>query len=442
MGNVVPQKSAAQLGREIAEGKTDPVELTEATLERMDNHEARDDIFTMVTHDRARAEAEAARIRQQDGALASPLDGVPISWKDLFDTKGLVTEAGSKLIAGRVPDDDCEVLKRSSKAGLICAAKTHMSELAFSGLGINPSTGTPPNIHGKELAPGGSSSGAGSCVAHGLTPIGVGSDTGGSVRIPSVWNDLVGLKTTAELIPNTGVVPLCSGFDTVGPLCTTVEDAWLSTCIFADRKPEMPEAKPLSECSFLVNETIMLDDLGTNQREGFELAVEALQSAGAKVTRAPIPECETIIPLGPIMFPYEAWAEWGELISANPELMFEGVRNRFMSGKDFTEAQYKEAWDEMLKLRETYAARVAEYDAVLAPTIAIAPPNVSELLADMKLFQETNMMALRNTRFFNMFGVCALTLPTSKPAAGLMIAGKAFGEEDLVSVGLSIEAIL
>ena len=435
-------KTAAEYGREIAAGEIDPVELASSVFERIEASEVASDIFSVLTKERAFEEAEASRKRQESNSLLSPLDGVPVSWKDLFDSKDIPTEAGTKYLKGRTPEEDCEVLKRATEAGMVCIGKTHLSEFAFSGIGINPNSATPPNIHGSHLAPGGSSSGAAASVAHGFVPIGVGSDTGGSVRIPSAWNDLVGLKTTHGLIPNKGVVPLCSGFDTVGPLCKSVEDAWLSTAIFAGLPTELPESKPISECKFLVNRTITLDGVADEQLAGFNEAVSALGSAGASIEFGEIEEFDAVLPLGPVLFPYEAWQQWGETIEAQPELMFAPVRNRFLAGKDTSKADYQKAWDEMLKLRDTYAARVAEFDAVIAPTVPIGPPIVEDLLKDVDAFQKTNLIGLRNTRFANMLGLCSLTIPTSRNASGLMLFGRAFGEAELTSVGLSIEKIL
>ena len=435
-------KTALNLGTEIATGKVDPVELLEQSIEKISAHPERDNIFARLTENRAREEAEAARNRQKSGSSAGPLDGVPISWKDLFDTAGVGTESGSNLLSGRIPDADCVAVANATSAGLVCLGKTHLSELAFSGLGINPNTATSPNKYGTHLAPGGSSSGAAASVAHGLTTIGIGSDTGGSVRIPSAWNDLVGLKTTHGFISSDGVVPLCSGFDTAGPLCTSVADAWTMTAIMAGVEASLPEEKPLSECCFLVNDTVTLDELGQDQQAAFEEAVDRLQSAGAKVEKSAIAEFEDILPLGPILFPYEAWQEWGAEIEANPGVMFEPVQNRFMSGKDLTRQQYDTAWAQMMTLRETYNNRVAAYDAVLAPTVAIGPPEIEPLLQDYELFGATNMMALRNTRFFNMFGCCALTLPAGRPASGIMMAANGGQDRQLVSVGLSVEKAL
>lgn len=325
------QKTATQLGQEIHAGKLDPVELAEECFLKIEASGLENDVFARLTRERAMSEAEASHKRQKAGELLGPLDGIPVSWKDLFDTKGIATESGTPLLAGRVPDNDCEVVRRAGAAGTLCIGKTHMSELAFSGLGINPNTGTPPNIHGSDLAPGGSSSGAGASVAFGFVPIGIGSDTGGSVRIPSTWNDLVGLKTTHGLIPTDGVVPLCDGFDTVGPLCLSVEDATLMHCVLANEPVAVPEPKPLSECRFLVCETITLDDCDEDQLAGFNAAIDALGKAGATINHGPIEEFEKTVPLGFKVFPYEAYAKWGAEIEANPGVMFAPVQDRFLS---------------------------------------------------------------------------------------------------------------
>ena len=227
-------KSAGDLGRGIGAGDIDPVALAEFFLERA---AASADIYARLTSGRARSEAMAARDRARTGTRHGPLDGVPLSWKDLFDTAGIATEAGSALLEGRVPDADAEVLSTASQGGLVCLGKTHMSELAFSGLGVNPVTATPPNRHDPGLAPGGSSSGAAASVAFGLAPAGIGSDTGGSVRLPAAWNDLVGLKTTSGRLSLAGVVPLAAKFDTIGPLTRTVEDAALVLAALEGRKP-------------------------------------------------------------------------------------------------------------------------------------------------------------------------------------------------------------
>jgi aspartyl-tRNA(Asn)/glutamyl-tRNA(Gln) amidotransferase subunit A len=190
--------TAAELGRGIAGGRIGPVALAEAYLAAIDAHPHRDRIYARVTADRARAEAQAAEARAKAGQRLSPLDGVPVSWKDLFDTAGTATEAGSQLLKGRVPEADALVLRNATALGLVCLGKTHMTELAFSGLGYNPMTATPPCVNDHDAVPGGSSSGAAASVTFGLASAGIGSDTGGSVRVPSAWNDLVGTQDDVQ----------------------------------------------------------------------------------------------------------------------------------------------------------------------------------------------------------------------------------------------------
>ena len=227
MSTELLSESASNLGNLISIGKLDPVELTELYLNAIKEEPLTERIYSIVTWDRARIEAKESSERMKSGMRKSILDGVPISWKDLFDTAGILTEAGTDLLKGRVPLEDAAVVRNAAEAGLICLGKTHMSELAFSGLGLNPVTESPPCVNDFKAVAGGSSSGAATSVAFNLAVSGIGSDTGGSVRVPSAWNDLVGLKTTAGRLSLRGVVPLSESFDTVGPLCRSVLDASL-----------------------------------------------------------------------------------------------------------------------------------------------------------------------------------------------------------------------
>ncbi|MEM7239387.1 MAG: amidase family protein, partial [Pseudomonadota bacterium] len=215
--------SAADLGRAIGDGTLDPRDLTERFIEAISSHTDSAMIYARTTPERARIEADAAHARQKSASRVGPLDGVPISWKDSFDSAGVATEGGSRLLAGRVPEADCPALMHATQAGLVCLGKTHLSELAFSGLGLNPMMATPPNTFDRRRVPGGSSSGAAVSTTAGLAAAGIGSDTGGSVRIPAAWNGLVGLKTTIGAISCEGVIPLSVSFDTPGPLTRTVE---------------------------------------------------------------------------------------------------------------------------------------------------------------------------------------------------------------------------
>ena len=435
-------RTAAELGWAIEVGKVDPIEVTKQFLDEIENSPHRDNIYVSVTAQRALKEAGAASARAKAGMRKSPLDGVPVSWKDLFDTANIKTEGGSRLLEGRVPKDDCEVVRRASDAGMICLGKTHLSELAFSGLGINPSAKTSPNRYDIATAPGGSSSGAASSIAYDLAPIAIGSDTGGSVRIPSAWNGLVGLKTTHGAMPLGGVLPLCSSFDTVGPLCRSVEDAGLMYEILSGRKINLANSPDFSTINLLICETAMIENCEDSQLRAFEAAVTQLRKAGANIDSGPIPELDEMRGLGPIMFPHEAYRQWGETIEQSPQKMFEPVLRRFRAGKAISVKQDADARAQMMKLRASYEARTSKYHAVIAPTTPISAPKIQPLLDDHELFWETNMSSLSNTRYGNMLGLCGLTLPTATDGAGFMLLSSPNQEETLLQMGTAMEPVV
>lgn len=433
---------AAELGRGIGDGSIHAVELAEAFLDALATHPDTGRIYARLTPDRARAEAMAAHGRAKAGLRRGLLDGVPVSWKDLFDTAGTATEAGSALLAGRTPTRDAMVLERATRAGLVCLGKTHMSELAFSGLGLNPVTATPPNINDPRAVPGGSSSGAAASVAFGLAPAAIGSDTGGSVRIPSAWNDLVGLKTTHGRLPLAGTVPLCERFDTVGPLCRTVEDCALLLGVLDARKTPDLAGATLAGTRLAVLETVALDDLRPEPARAFDDALARLARAGARIERIRFPALAEAMALAPTLFTGEAWGIWRDTIEAAPHKMFPQILDRFRGGASVTAADYVAGWRRLATLRAEWAAAVAGYDAVLTPTSPILPPDADRLLADSAYYVTENLLTLRNTRIGNLMDGCALSLPTSVPSCGIQLLAPAMAEERLLRLGMAAEAAL
>ncbi len=434
--------TAADLGREIGKGRINPVELSEACLDRLAGHALTSRVYARLTEARARAEAVAAASRAKTGFRKGPLDGVPISWKDLFDTAGVATEAGSALLRGRTPARDAAVLAQATLSGGVCLGKTHMSELAFSGLGLNPVTATPPCLNDEKAVPGGSSSGAAASVAFGLAPAAIGSDTGGSVRIPAAWNDLVGLKTTSGLLPLAGVVPLCERFDTVGPIAHSVEDcALLLAAMQGERSVDLTGAD-LSGMRLAVLETVALDDLRDAPAKGFSDACQRLAQAGARLERLSAPEVAEAMALAGSLFTAEAYAIWREVIEAAPDRMFPRILDRFRAGGQVTAVDYVAGWRRLQALRQVWADRVAGFDAVLVPTSPILPPNADRLMTDETYYVTENLLALRNTRIGNMMGLCVLTLPTSQPSCGLSIMAPAFQEGRLLRLGAAAERAL
>ncbi|MFO1142177.1 MAG: amidase, partial [Amaricoccus sp.] len=319
--------------------------------------------------------------------------------------------------------------------------KTHLTELAFSVIGLNPVTGTPPNIHDPGLVPGGSSSGAAASVAFRLAPVAVGSDTAGSVRIPAAWNDLVGLKTTHGLLPLDGVVPLRPGFDTVGVLSRTVEDAALLLGALADAP-----APDLAGTSLREVRILALEDQGVlPTREGPARAASAalgrLADAGARVEAgapAVVADVNALLPA----VAAGAWRTWGAAIEANPEVMFAPIRERFRGGASRTDAEYAAALQALDRARTAWSAATAGFDAVALPTTANLPPEANAVLADHGLFAAENLLALRNANLANLLGLCAITLPTGVPHCGLTLMAPGGGDAGLLRLAAAVEAAL
>jgi len=434
--------NAADLGRGIESGDIDPLQLTQTYLDAIDAHPLRDRIYARVTHERALAEATAAAERARAGQRRSLLDGVPISWKDLFDTADIGTESGSDLLLGRVPDRDALVLSNATAMGTVCLGKTHMSELAFSGLGLNPVKESPPSVNDADAVSGGSSSGAATSVAFGLAACGIGSDTGGSVRIPSAWNDLVGLKTTSGRVSLEGVVPLCLKFDTVGPLTRTVEDAALCLALLEGSPVADLRGASLKGRRFADLQTMVQDDLDDPVRASYSSALDRLRDAGAEIIPLDVPDLTEAMALSGVLFTTEAYGLWKDVIEASPDLMFLAILERFRAGGDVLGADYVAAWARLEQIRMIWDQATSGFDGVLSPTAPILPPNMERLLSDDEYYVRANLLALRNTRIGNLMGLCGLSLPTGTPSCGLQVLGKPNCEEALLRVGAAVERAL
>ncbi len=435
--------SASEQGRAIMAGLLSPVEQTEAYLEAATRHPYGKRIFARLTPGRARTEAIAAHDRARVGLRRGLLDGVAISWKDNIDSAGIATEAGSRLLAGRTPAHDAAILAGATLEGLVCLGKTHMTELAFSGLGVNPMTATPPNSIDPALAPGGSSSGAAVSVALGLAAAAIGSDTGGSIRVPAAWNGLVGFKPTQGAVSDQGVVPLCRSFDVAGPIARTVEDcALLYGVLRGEPAPEVGGTEP-TRLRLLVLDGVPFDEARAGPVAAFEDAVLRLGRAGARIAHLPPPPCVSeAMALSPTLFAPEAYGLWRDQIEDAPELMYPPILERFRGGRDVSAADYVAAWDCLDRLRADWARLVAGYDAVLLPTAPIMPPDAQRLLTEPAFFASENLLTLRNTRIANLLGLPAVSLPTGHPACGIMLMGRAGGDRALLVAAAAAEAAL
>ena len=299
----------------------------------------------------------------------------------------------------------------------------------------------PPHRHHPALVPGGSSSGAAASVAFGLAPLAIGSDTGGSVRNPAAWNDLVGLKTSEGRLPNEGTVPLVESFDTIGPLCRSVEDAALALALLEGRRPVDLRDADLRGVRLLV----LADFADTSRdapRRAFEAAAERLGDAGAVVSREALPSVKEAMTLAAVVFTPEAYGTWRDVIEAAPERMFPQILHRFRLGTEFSGPDVMAAWRKLRALRRDYLAATAGYDAVILPTAMLLPPDRERLLRDGEYYVNENLAALRNTRVGNLMGLCGLTLPTGTPSCGLMVLCPPRHEERLLRLGAAMEGAL
>ena len=348
--------TAGDLGRGIGAGKINPVELTEAYLDAIAAHEHANRIYTRTTPRRARSRRWQPQGAPNLGNRIGLLDGVPLIWKDLFDTAGAPTEAGSALLKGRTPARDAEVLTTATAQGLVCLGKTHMSELAFSGLGLNPVTATPPYVNDPKAVPGGSSSGAAASVAFGLAPAAIGSDTGGSVRIPAAWNDLVGLKTTSGRLSLRGVVPLCERFDTVGPIARSVEDcALLLAALEGGKAADLAGATPAMAPACCCLKPWPWTISAMPPPRALTKPSTRLSAKGAKIERLKIPEVAEALALAGPLFTAEAYGIWSKIIEAAPDKMFPRILERFRIGGTIGAADYVAGWRRLEELREIWA---------------------------------------------------------------------------------------
>ncbi|TRW99678.1 amidase [Paracoccus sp. M683] len=434
--------SAAEQGRAIMAGLLDPVDQTEAYLAAIQASPYAKRIYARVTASRARTESIAAHDRNRAGLRRSLLDGVAISWKDNIDSAGTPTEAGSRLLKGRKPAHDAATLKNATAAGTVCLGKTHMTELAFSGLGLNPMTATPPNALDPALAPGGSSSGAAVSVAMGLAAAAIGSDTGGSIRVPSAWNGLVGFKPTHGVTDSRGVVPLCRKFDVVGPLARTVEDCALLLAALRGEAPVDLRGARAQGLRLLVLDGVPFADAQESPVAAFEDAVDRLARAGSQITRITPAFLPQAMALSPQLFAPEAYGIWREQIEAAPEAMHPPILERFRGGKEVSGPDYVAAWEALNRYRAEWAALVAGHDAVILPTVPILPPDADRLATDQEYFVTANLLTLRNTRIGNLMGLPAATIPTGQPGCGLMAMGAAGDDRRLLRVSAALEAAL
>ena len=433
------------LAADLAAGRRSSRELVEAALARIadpDGEGAR--TFVKVYADSARQAAEAQDRLRRAGYVASPLAGLPVSIKDLFDVAGEVSLAASKALDDAPPaTQDAPAVARLRAAGAVLIGRTNMTEFAFSGVGINPHYGTPGNPHDRRLIPGGSSSGAAVSVADGQAVVAIGSDTGGSVRIPAALCGLAGFKPTQHRIPRDGVVPLSTTLDSIGPLGNSIACVAIADAVMA---AEPPEAMPVAGLRLLVPRSHVFDGLAPEVESAFEEACAALSRAGARIVDRALPELDEIPRINAAggFAPIEAWAWHKPLIARRGGDYDPRVRGRIERAQDMSAAEYIELCAARASLIARIAPLTAGFDAMLMPTVAIIAPPIAAFAEDTD-YRRLNALILRNCSAINFLDRCAATVPIQKPGqapVGLMIVGEHGGDRSLLAVARGIEDAL
>jgi aspartyl-tRNA(Asn)/glutamyl-tRNA(Gln) amidotransferase subunit A len=440
--------TVVNLAADLAAGRTTSRALVEAALAQIADPAGEGGrTFTKVYAERARVAADAHDRLRQAGYLASPLAGLPVSIKDLFDVAGEVTLAGSKALDDRPPAGrDATIVAHLRAAGAVLIGKTNMTEFAFSGVGINPHYGTPGNPYDRTRIPGGSSAGAAVSVADGCAVVAIGTDTGGSVRIPAALCGVVGFKPTARRVPCAGAAPLSTTLDSIGPLANSVACCAIADAVMAGEEFAKPDEAPIPGLRLAVPQSLVLDDLAPEVANAFAEACTALSRAGARVTDLPLHELGEYPRLSDRgnLVNSEAFAWHEELLARRGGEYDPRVRTRIEFGRNVSAAAYVRICAARADFITRVTARTAEFDALLMPTIAITAPPIAAFADDREYFR-LNGLILRNTAVINFLDGCAITLPIQPhgvPPIGLMVAGEHGADRRVLAIASGIERIV
>ena len=438
-----PIATLTQIQAAFAEGSLTPRALLDHSLQRA---QEADSVFICLTESRARQAAQAATVRWQNKQALGLLDGIPLSWKDLFDQAGEVTRAASLTTAQAAPKaHDAVAVALLESIGAVSLGRTNLTEFAFSGLGLNPHFGPPANAWSQReaLAPGGSSSGAALSVALGIVPYSMGTDTSGSVRIPAALNGLAGFKPGSGRLSRIGVWPLSTTLDSIGPLAHTVADICTVMQAFA------VDADRVSDRHFkaIVPEGLYSEAVEPQIAQAFEDSIRKLQQAGVKIIRQPLPSLNRIPELFSqygTLIGLEAWQLHQDSL-AQAALMDERVAKRLLSNQAYPPQNLCELLAWRSRLQQNIAAELAGA-LLLMPTTAIDAPPLARLEQDQDYFFACNQQILRNTMATSFLDMPSLTLPTGLnrnglPAA-LMVSAPVGHEETVLAAGREFARLL
>ena len=440
----------ATLAEDLAHGRTSARKLVDECVARIADP-AGEGIRTFIHVDREAAieAAEAMDRLRKAKAAPSPYAGIPVSIKDLFDIKGQVTRAGSRALEDSPPATaDATAVARLRRAGFIVIGRTNMTEFAYSGIGINPHYGTPKSAWQRKVGhvPGGSSSGAAVSIADGMAYGALGTDTGGSCRIPAAYNGIVGFKPTQRRVPLDGGVPLSFTLDSFGPLARTVGCCAALDAVLADEPMQPLQPRPVKGMRLAVPTTVALDDLEDEVARTFERALETLSRQGALIERIVVPE---FLDIGVMnakggFAASESFAWHRYLLTSKGDVYDPRVSSRILRGESLSAADYIDLLNARRSLIARAAVRLTPYDALVMPTSAITPPRIADL-ADDKAFSKANLLSLRNCTLINMIDGCAISLPAHREGeapVGLMLAASGGSDRRIFELAAGMEDVI
>lgn len=440
----------AKLAEDLESGRTTARRLVEACIARIADPAGEGQrTFLHVDKDAALATADAMDGLRKVKAAPSRYAGIPISIKDLFDVKGQTTRAGSRALDDSDPaEHDAAAVARLRQAGFVLIGRTNMTEFAYSGIGINPHYGTPKGVWNRAEGhvPGGSSSGAAVSVLDAMAHGALGTDTGGSCRIPAAFNGIVGYKPTQRRVPLDGSVPLSFSLDSIGPLARSVSCCAILDAVLANEPIAPLKPRPVRGMRLAVPITIALDDLDAQVAETFERALKTLADRGAIIERIEMTEFHDIGPMNAKggFAASESYAWHRYLITSKGDVYDPRVSVRIMRGEAQSAADYIDLLNERRSLIARVNARIAPYDALVLPTTANTPPKIADL-ADDKAFTKENLRALRNCTLINMIDGCAISLPAHRQGdvpVGLMLAGASGSDRRIFELAAGMETVI
>lgn len=438
------------LASRLRAGQTSSLELVERCLDRASDPAGEGAlVFTKISAEQARATAQAMDRLRAAGTAPSSFAGIPITVKDLFDVAGEVTTAGSRVLQGnRAADHDALAVARLRAAGFVIIGRTNMTEFAYSGLGINAHYGTPRNPYDRATGriPGGSSSGAAVAITDGMAAAGLGTDTGGSCRIPAALCGIVGFKPTASRVPQDGVIPLSTTLDSVGPLARSVDCCGILDAILTNAPLHLEDTLPLDGLRLGVPDSYVVDGMDAAVSTAFERALSRLAAAGAKIVTLPLAMLKEIPQINAKggLVGAEAYAWHRPYLDRLAHLYDPWVLQRFEAGKSQSAADYIATRTARLEMIGRVGRVSTQVDALVLPTVPILAPAMADL-TDTDAANRTNLLLLRNPSLANFLDRCALSVPCHRAGeapVGLMLIGEHGADLRLLSIGRAVEPVV